>query len=163
MVPPLHVPVLHSLIRIQLLVKILFAPILTLLAPLIDRKQFMYRPGFAPQETYLDSFEKYDEHDPLVNNYIFLGNLKRLAVMMLEFKKLLPNITQPTLILQGTGDTILNYIGAQEVFDTIKSTRKRLKFYMHANHSLFMDKHSQAIYDDIFNFAEKERSKQLTT
>lgn len=153
MVPPLYVGPLKKILPVKKAAKFLVLPFLKFLEIISFGRPLMKHRFFEAVPTYLKAFSEFDEKDPLINDWIYLGNFRSLAYLFIHFREYVEQINLPILILQGTGDTILDPIGAFDIFHLVKSKIKKLKFYKNANHSLFMDKNSQEIYKDIMKWA----------
>lgn len=153
MVPPLYVGPLRKLMSAKSLISLLVIPVLRFLEILSFGHPLMKHRSFEAVPTYLKTFSEYDINDPLINDWIYLGNFRSLASLFIHFQDYIKNIDLPILILQGTGDSILDPVGAFDIFNLVKSKKKKIKYYKNANHSLFMDKNSQAIYQDIMKWA----------
>lgn len=152
-VPPYEMGATRYLRPAEKLIKLTLLPIFTILGNLFYKMPVLYHRFYEPIPTYIKEFQVYDKNDPLINRRHYLITFRSLGILFMEFHHLIPNISVPTLILQGTGDSILDPTGARLLYDEINSPDKTIKFYSKANHSQFMDENSQQIYTDIHSWA----------
>jgi len=145
MVPPLKLSITYKIKKIKGLYKILLF-FLSFLDRISNHKVIIKWPQDYDNPTYLDEFNEFDKFDLLKHNKVSFRNIKTLLQILIPLESLLSRINTAMLILQGTGDKILDPIGAKMLFDEIKSMNKKLVYFNDANHSLFMDKNSQEIY-----------------
>lgn len=139
-------------------VKILYYTLLLLLLFmdfLAQHKTILNWPQDFDNPTYLDEFNDFDKHDILRNKRVSLRNVANLLKALAPLQSIAKYIEKPLLILQGTGDKVLNPFGAKILFDRTKSSVKKLVYFKDANHSLFMDKNSQNIYEIIDDWTRK--------
>ena len=119
----------------------------------IPLKLFIKIPSDFNNPTYFPAFNAYDSHDILHANPVSLGLLFNLLHL---FRTTLPNIKnkilKPILICQGTGDKLLDPVGALVLYQNISFPDKTLRFYRDANHSLLMDQNAQKVYSDIYSW-----------
>ncbi len=117
------------------------------------KKPVIKIPSDFDNPSYEAAFNEFDMNDLLHLNPVsisLLANLINLVGTTLSNIKV--KIQKPILICQGTGDKMLNFIGAKDLFDQINFPDKTLKFYKGANHSLLMDQNSKKIYQNIYEW-----------
>lgn len=139
----------------------LVRPILPLMIPFVLFFRGLLGPyGYVklPQDydnpTYLPEFNAYDIFDCMNSRVNTATNISHLLWLMMSFRPRVAKIQLPILILQGTGDKMVDPQGTRKLYLNVRSHKKKLIFYPKANHSLFMDKNSQAIYGDIQSWVE---------
>lgn len=70
-------------------------------------------------------------------------------------RALLPQVCQPTLIVQGGADTTVDPAGAAEVYQGIGSTVKEMRQYVDAPHCLLIWREQQSVFDLTLEFLSK--------
>jgi len=58
-------------------------------------------------------------------------------------------LTLPTLIMHGEADTIADYKGSQELFETVSCPDKNLKLYPESYHEILNDYDQAKVLEDI--------------
>jgi acylglycerol lipase len=146
-VPPLKLPYHHIFKKIKPLLK----PILILGQSLTMGFPFLIaKPGF--DKTYFTEFHRIDRVDPIRASKISIRHLYTAANLIFRFPSRLKFIDVPILILEGTGDNVVDPSGAIELFKNLKQVPRKLIMYKNANHSLYNDINSQRVYEDIYRW-----------
>jgi acylglycerol lipase len=96
--------------------------------------------------------QQYDE-DPL--NY--RGKIPartgwELLLAMHRIEQEMNTITQPVLIMYGSGDKLSNPAGSQELYDGVRSSDKTLKMYDGFYHEIHNDPEKKRVLEDITNW-----------
>ncbi len=144
-------------LRAEKLVRLIL-PILTLVVLLfrgiLGPHGYIKLPQDYNNPTYLPEFNAYDRFDRMNSRANTSTNLSHLIWLILSFRPRVSKIQLPILILQGTGDKMVDPQGTRKLYVKVRSRKKKLLFYQDANHSLFMDQHSQEIYEHIRSWVE---------
>jgi alpha-beta hydrolase superfamily lysophospholipase len=93
--------------------------------------------------------------DPIRQPRTSLGHFASALKLLRDFPNDAQNISYPLLILQGTGDSILDPLGVINFLNRYHGGQKELHLYKNAEHSLFNDMNAQQIYSDIQNWLKK--------
>ncbi|MHA1340064.1 MAG: alpha/beta fold hydrolase [Promethearchaeota archaeon] len=161
-VPPFLIRKIEFLLNSTLtktLVKCVGFTVLEFLHYLSFKKPFFTNRYFKSHNSYLPEFVEFDKNDILSNDKFYFEAIAQKIKLIADFEKNATKIDLPTLILQGSRDSILHPSGAFSLYKIIPSKMKKIIIYKNAEHSLFMDKNSQGIYMDIIKWAEKLRKK----
>ncbi len=145
-------------IRAEFLVRLIlpmFVPIVLFLRGLLGPHGYVKLPQDYNNPTYLPEFNAYDMFDRMNSRVNTATNISHLIWLMMSFRPRVSKIQLPILILQGTGDKMVDPFGTRRLYLKVRSRKKKLIFYPNANHSLFMDQHSQAIYEHIRAWVEQ--------
>ncbi|MHA1271434.1 MAG: alpha/beta fold hydrolase [Candidatus Helarchaeota archaeon] len=127
----------------------LLLPIVLIYYPLFNIP-FISIPSGGENPTYFPSFNDYDSNDILHVKKLSLRTILNLVRLFKNtLKRITDKFTTPIFICQGTGDNMVDYRGALELFNKINIKDKKIKFYKNANHSLLYDMNSKNIYNDI--------------
>ncbi len=81
-----------------------------------------------------------------------LKALQQLRLLMEKTEELLPRVTVPALILQGSNDTTVNPDSANIIFQMISSEQKRLIFFNRSRHGILNGPDSEEIFATVSNF-----------
>jgi pimeloyl-ACP methyl ester carboxylesterase len=141
-------------IRIFPLFRLLKYPILSLtnlLYILSFGKNIMFNKPKI-QKSYYKEFIQVDFFDPIRVYFLTAMDLITTTKLICDFPNEVENITVPTLILEGTADSLCDPVGAHQMYKKIKNQKKKLIIYRGAEHSLFNDVNSKKIYEDIYNW-----------
>ena len=78
----------------------------------------------------------------------------RSAMELIETKAkpAIPNIHIPTLILQATGDSVVDPSGAQYLYDRLASTRKQLVWLTKSDHIVPLDVERETVFAEVTKF-----------
>ncbi len=144
---------LRSEYLIRLILPIL-APVVLIFRGILGSHGYIKLPQNYDNPTYLPEFNAYDMFDRMNNRVNTAMNISHLIWFILSFRPRVSKIQLPLLILQGTGDKMVDPKGTRKLYLKVRSRKKRLFYYTSANHSLFMDQHSQEIYEHIRSWVE---------
>jgi len=102
-----------------------------------------------------------DLTDPEAPNRIWCYERRSVAAAheLLKLQKvtrrLLPEITCPTLIFQGVNDQSVDPKGAQLIYDTIPASEKELVWLENSGHCLSVDSEREAVWEKSWQFIQK--------
>ncbi|MGQ9584059.1 MAG: alpha/beta hydrolase [Anaerolineae bacterium] len=105
--------------------------------------------------------QKADLKDPEAWNRIWCYDRRPVAagyeVVKLQrvVRRLLPQITCPTLIFQGISDQSVVPRGARIIFDAIRSPQKELVWLHNSGHCLTVDSEREAVWEKCLQFIRK--------
>ncbi len=142
---PIRLSVMRPIKRSRLLYLILIV-LLSFLGVITNHSLIIKWPQDYNNPTYLDEFNEYDIHDLIKRRTLTFRSVKTLLRVLVPLEYTIRNVSKPLLILQGTGDGILDPIGSKVLFNNVRSKIKKLVYFKNANHSLFMDKNAQDMY-----------------
>ncbi len=74
-------------------------------------------------------------------------------------KRLLRQITVPTLVVQADGDPIVNPKGSRKVFEHISSTDKEYRAFSFDRHGILLGEGAEKVHRAIGNFLERVTDK----
>ncbi len=86
-----------------------------------------------------------------------LNNTFDLFKIIKESKKILPEITCPTLIMQSSSDYIIKQDNAQFIYNNIKSKIKDIVFIPPSYHVFIVDRYKKKAFDESYNFIMKTK------
>lgn len=75
------------------------------------------------------------------------------------FRKKLPEITKPTLILHSTDDTYVPHSNAQQIYDQIGSQDKQLILIDECNHVITQDGETEKVFEAVYKFVQDHTSE----
>jgi len=81
-----------------------------------------------------------------------LGGLRQLRLLMEQTEELLPQITVPALIIQGSNDQTVNPDSAQIIFQNIRSEQKQLLMFNRARHGILNSSGKEQIFSAVEGF-----------
>lgn len=149
-VPPYRIHFVSKLKFLLPIFKIIF-PFLRILS--LDRPFLAFKPDFRP--SYFREFHRVDQLDPIRAPKISAKHFQTMMEMFSNFQGIIPLITQPILVLEGSADDLLDCRGTIELKKTaVHSHHTKICIYQGADHSLFNDMNAQGIYDDIYNWIQ---------
>lgn len=82
------------------------------------------------------------------------NTLNRLQALNLDVRENLHNITVPTFVVQARLDELIPIESADEIYNTISSEQKELKWYEESTHVITHGKEKDQLHEDVFNFLE---------
>lgn len=109
-----------------------------------------FKPDFRP--SYFYEYHKLDQIDRIRGPKTSARHLRNALNLIRLFPARAHEIRKPTLILEGTDDQFIDPIGSLELAHRMTHTYRKVHLYKGADHSLFFDKHSQRVYDDIIHW-----------
>lgn len=101
------------------------------------------------------------EHDAFYYENLPIKAIAEMVNYITDIKKILPQVTEPTLIIQSKNDPRLEYSSAQYVYDNIGSEKKEIMWINSSRHVLIIDyldedqefkNERAAIFEKIYNF-----------
>ncbi len=158
MVAPIKVSMIEPIRKNKLFYMFLLS-IFSFLDFLSFHRVILKWPEDYDNPTYLEEFNDFDIHDILKTTYVSIRNVANLIKALVPLPDIAKTIEVPTLILQGTGDKVLDPFGAKILYNSVKNSEKKVVLFKNANHSLFMDKNSQGIYDIVDEWTKRFVSK----
>lgn len=90
-----------------------------------------------------------------------LAGLQQLRLLMEKTEELLPQVTVPALIIQGSNDTTVNPDSAHIIFQTISSEYKQLIFFNRIRHGILNGPGSEEIFATVSQFIKDVAEKKL--
>lgn len=99
------------------------------------------------------------KEDPLLLRRVSLAFLLSIAKYYRKIMKECIKLNIPVLILQGTLDQMVSYKGAEEFYNKLKSTDKKLCLFEGASHGLFADKKTEEVIEEIEEWFKKYEKK----
>lgn len=144
-VPPYRI---HADYLVQL-VRPLVLPLTWAVDALLRHAPVLRLPGPTADPSYLPEFNALAAVDPLKTRVIGARTVRTLAGLLCRFKGLPRRVARPVLVLQGTADAIVDPAGTRRLLHEWQAVDKTLRVYPGANHSLFHDRHAQAVYADV--------------
>jgi len=91
-----------------------------------------------------------------------LKALQQLRLLMEKTEELLPRVTVPALILQGSNDTTVNPDSANIIFQMISSEQKRLIFFNRSRHGILNGPDSEEIFATVSNFINEIAKEKVS-
>lgn len=89
------------------------------------------------------------KEDPLLLRKVSFAFLLSIGKYHLRIMKEGINLKLPVLILQGTGDNLVSWVGAKEFHQKLKSNNKKIELFEGASHGLFADKETPEVIKTI--------------
>lgn len=108
-----------------------------------------YKKEFLPNQAEYPEIN-YDKH--------YIKSINQLNGLMKKTSKYLKHITLPTLIIQSSGDPVVNPKSAQVIYDKIQSEKKELMMLDFHNHVIVRGKRSRVLFDKIIEFIEQDQN-----
>ncbi len=158
MVAPVKVPMIEPIRKNKLLYGFLLS-VLSFLDFLSFHRVIIKWPEDYDNPTYLEEFNDFDIQDMLKITRLSIRNVLNLVKVLVPLQNIVKTIEVPVLILQGTGDKVLDPLGAKMLYNSVKSPQKKVVLFKNANHSLFMDKNSQHMYEIVDEWTKRFISK----
>ncbi len=91
-----------------------------------------------------------------------LAGLQQLRLLMEKTEELLPQVTVPTLIIQGSNDTTVNPDSAHIIFQSISSEQKKLIFFNRTRHGILNGPGSEEIFITVNQFIKEITQNKVT-
>ncbi len=104
------------------------------------------------QKSYYKEFIQVDFFDPIRVYFLTAKDLITTTRLINDFPKDVEKVRIPTLILEGTADSLCDPVGAHQMYRKINTPKKKLIIYQGAEHSLFNDVNAKKIYEDIYDW-----------
>ncbi|MGC9053287.1 MAG: alpha/beta hydrolase, partial [Candidatus Hydrogenedens sp.] len=92
-----------------------------------------------------------------------LAGLQQLRLLMEKTEELLPQITIPALIIQGSNDTTVNPDSANIIFHSISSEQKKLVLFNRARHGILNGSGSEEIFACVSQFIKDIAERKFET
>lgn len=83
------------------------------------------------------------------------NTLNRLQELNLEVRENLKNITVPTFVVQARQDELIPIESADEIYNTIQSETKEIKWYEESTHVITHGKEKEQLHEDVCAFLER--------
>ncbi len=84
-----------------------------------------------------------------------LAGLQQLRLLMEKTEELLPSVSVPALIIQGSNDTTVNPDSANIIFNSIASEHKKLVFFNRTRHGILNGAGSKEIFETVHQFIKE--------
>lgn len=97
------------------------------------------------------------KHDPLLARRVSPRFVLALGKAIGKTMALADKITFPALLLQGTGDKLINCEGAKEFFKKLKTEDKEIHLFEGAYHGLFSDPEKENVKNHILQWLVKHQ------
>ena len=84
-----------------------------------------------------------------------LTGVRELVAVMDEMERVLPDIQVPTIIVQGSKDTVVNAVSAQMIFDKLGTRHKEMTLFERDRHGILNGEGREDIFERICSFLER--------
>ncbi len=144
-------------LRVQKFLEILEKPLRVLLrlGQIISCNRPWLHMKPDPALSYSHQFRQLDFVDPIRAPKTAAKHLLTAGNLIFKFKTSLSGIHCPAFLLEGTDDRILDPRGTFEMAKHLKQVYRKVKIYPGADHALFHDRHSRAVYDDVLAWLQQ--------
>ncbi|MHA1648495.1 MAG: alpha/beta fold hydrolase [Promethearchaeota archaeon] len=107
--------------------------------------------------TYFEEYITYAKQNPFWLKKMSYRMFKNLLDLINSSQRLAKKINIPSIIFQGTADSLVDHFAVQKLYEKWKHPNKRIRFYENADHNLLMNKFTKEIYDETLNFLDIPR------
>ncbi len=102
---------------------------------------------------YIKEYVDNSSENPEVNyNKHYIKSIEQLNLLMNKTKKSLTKIVTPTFIIQAKNDPTVNPSSAYEIYEKIKSKKKRILMLDLDNHIIIRGEKTEELFIEILNF-----------
>ncbi|MGM9926095.1 MAG: alpha/beta hydrolase [Bacillus sp. (in: firmicutes)] len=84
-----------------------------------------------------------------------MDTLESLQRLIASVRENVHNIDVPTLVVQGSLDTVINPDSANIIYDSLKQAQKEIKWYERSGHVITLDKEKEQLHKDVYEFLEQ--------
>ncbi|MFH0969739.1 MAG: alpha/beta fold hydrolase [Patescibacteria group bacterium] len=121
-------------------------PLIKILKKIKNYNKKLYPPTFGGTNTVtrLISYQSYSMTSAL-----------EAVKLIKESRKYIPTITKPCFIIQSLSDHIITKKSAQEIYASIKSKVKKIKYIKRAYHTFISDIKNENVFEEILDFLEE--------
>ncbi len=81
--------------------------------------------------------------------------VEQLVDFIEVYKKDLPQITEPILIMQISDDTKIDFNSANYIYKNVKSKDKSIVIISATGHDMFDEPYNKRVYEEVYNFVKK--------
>ncbi len=107
-------------------------------------------------KSYVKEYIENNSENPEVNyNKHYVDSIEQLNLLMNKTRKNLPKIQTPTFIIQAKNDPVVNPSSAYEIYEKIKSEKKRILILDLDNHIIIRGEKTKELFEKILDFLKK--------
>lgn len=104
--------------------------------------------------TYYEEYRQFASQDPFRLKKMSLRMFQKILDLINSSGRLIPKLSYPCIILQGTADNIVDHMAIEKFFRKWHHPQKKIRLYQKGGHNLLMDKFTSEIYSEILKFLD---------
>ncbi|MCF2139826.1 MAG: alpha/beta hydrolase [Candidatus Lokiarchaeota archaeon] len=102
--------------------------------------------------TYYKEYVDFSNSDPFRLSKMSYRMFKKFLDLIYFTPRLIPKISFPCIIFQGTADNIVDHASIEKIFQKWPHPKKKIRMYQNGGHNLLMDRFTYEVYQEILNF-----------